>query len=296
VVGRGSVPACEDPADQLIIHAFWLAALAGTQCRPVHLAMALAETDGAVGGVLRPIRVQPSMDSGRGGGAGSSYLFGQLQQAASEFAASRGEPRLVAHLAVSMLDQGDQEMYRLLADAGIDAATVRRAALVALGARPDLAVIRMPPLTLAGTLDRPALDLDQLDPRIWRVLTWRQQHLPLSRVRRATHLAALESLEQRAAWRIADEAGVDDDQRYSLLDHHRRVVEQRLAPVQAQFGHPQLSGTDMSSWIHARRRRRVPNFMVGWPTWFANRRVGMRDRWFRLTSAHAYRGQPGLDD
>ena len=280
----------------VIIRAFRLAARSDTQCRPVHLAMALAETDGQFGEALRSIRVPPSTDSGKGGGAGSSYVLGQTQQAASAFAASRGQPRAAAHLAVAMLDQGDQEMRRLLADAGIDAAAARRAALAELGAPLDLEVIRMPPLTPAGTLDRPALDLDQLDPRAWRVLTWRQQHLPISQVRRATHLAALESLEQRAAWRVADDAGVDDDQRYSLLDHHRRAVEQSLASVHARFDPPRRMGVDKSGWIRGRRRRRFPNFMLGWPTWFANRRVGMRDLWFRLTSARAYRGQPGLDN
>jgi hypothetical protein len=127
VAGRGSVPVREDRAHQVITRAFRLAAQAGTQCRPVQLAMALAETDGNIGEALRPIGVQPSMVSGRGGSASSSYLFGQTQQAASEFAASRGEPRAVAHLAVAMLDQADQEMRQLLADAGIDAAAERSA-------------------------------------------------------------------------------------------------------------------------------------------------------------------------
>lgn len=285
----------EDPAHQVIIRAFRIAGLAGTKCRPAHLALALAETDGDIGETLRPIRVEPSVDTGRGGGAGSSYLVGQTQSAASEFATSRGKPRGVAHLAVAVLDQGDEEMLRLLGEAGVDVAVVRRAALQELGAPLDLGLVTMPPLTPAGTLDRPALDVDQLDPRVWRVLTWRQEHLPLSRVHRAGQLAALESLEQRAAWRLADEAGVDDDQRYSLLDRHHRAVEQRLAPVREQFGHPHPTATGESGWIPGRRRRRVLNFMVGWPTWFANRGVGMRDRWFRLTSARAYAGQPGLE-
>lgn len=286
----------EDPAHGVIIRAFRLAGLAGTECRPAHVALALAETDGDIGEALHPITAGLPVDTGRGGGVGSSYLLGQTQGAASEFAASRGEPRGVAHLAVAMLDQGDEEVLRLLAGTGIDAAAVRRTALQELGAPLDLGLVSMPPLMPAGTLDRPALDVDQLDPRAWRVLTWRQEHLPLSRVHRAGHLAALESAEQRAAWRVADEAEVDDDQRYSLFDHHRRAVEQRIAPVRAQFGHPHPAGEGVSGWISRRRRRRAPNFLVGWPTWFANRRAGMRDRWFRLTSARAYRGQPSLKE
>lgn len=104
VAGRGSVPWREDPAHRVIIRAFRLAAVTGARCWPIHLAVALAETDGDIGGVLRAIRVEPWVGTGRGGGFGSSFLLGQTQQAASEFAASRGELRGVGHLAVAMLD------------------------------------------------------------------------------------------------------------------------------------------------------------------------------------------------
>jgi hypothetical protein len=43
-----------------------------------------------------------------------------------------------------------------------------------------------------------------------------------------------------------------------------------------------------------RRRRFVPSFMVGWPTWFENRRVGLHDKRFRLITRSAYRGQPKI--
>jgi hypothetical protein len=257
--------------------------------------MALAGTDGAIGESLRPVGVQSPLEAIQGGGSSSGYLFDQTQRAASAFAASRGEPRTVAHLAVAMLDQADEEMGRWLTGAGINADAVRRAALAQIGAPPDLPVIPMPPLTPAGTRDRPALELEELDPRAWRVLTWRQQHLPLSRVRSAANLAALMSWEQRAAERVADQAGVDDDQRYSLLVQHRRAVEDRLGGIRAPVDDPDPRGAAKAGGIARRHLRRVPNFMVGWPTWFANRRVGIRDRWFRLTRAPAYRGQPGLD-
>ena len=38
-----------------------------------------------------------------------------------------------------------------------------------------------------------------------------------------------------------------------------------------------------------RRRRGVT---VGWATWFGNRQVGLRDRWFRLRTSWHYRGCP----
>lgn len=44
-----------------------------------------------------------------------------------------------------------------------------------------------------------------------------------------------------------------------------------------------------------RGRTGLPNFMVGWPTWFGNRRTGLRDRWFERTTRGAFRGQPRLD-
>jgi hypothetical protein len=65
--------------------------------------------------------------------------------------------------------------------------------------------------------------------------------------------------------------------------------------------HPELvkprQAGHMSGAIYDRRfrRRRLPNFMVGWPTWFGNRRRGLRDRWFRVKTRSAFRDQPDLD-
>ena len=51
----------------------------------------------------------------------------------------------------------------------------------------------------------------------------------------------------------------------------------------------------------ARRHRRRPgrtlalrNATVGWGTWFGNRRMGLRYRWFRLRTTSSYRGAPQL--
>lgn len=125
----------------------------------------------------------------------------QVQQAAQQLAADRGEPVGPAHLLVAVVDQGDPEALVLLAEAGLDRAAVRRAALAALGPEADLAPLDMPPLTAAGTLDRPPLTVEALDPRAWEVLRWRQQHLPLHRLKRRSHYDALSSLESRAATR-----------------------------------------------------------------------------------------------
>lgn len=180
------------------------------------------------------MRLDPQDSTSRSWRAGSTYVFGQTQTAAAGFAASRGEPLGAPHLLVALLE-GDPETQRTLTGAGMDTRKLRRSALHVLGAPTDLAPIAMPPLTPAGTVDRPPLDVEDLDPHAWRGLSWRQNHLPLDHVRRACDAAALAALEQQATWRIADHAGVDDDQRYSPLSHHRRAVDQRLTPVKVGF-------------------------------------------------------------
>ena len=185
---------------------------------------------------------------------------------------------------------------RALADAQVNTAELRQVALRILDAPEDLGAIPLPAPTPAGTLDRPALDVADLDPRAWRVLSWRQDHLPLARVSTSGDVAALRSMEQRAAWRTADHAAADDDQRYSLVSRHQDAVEQRL-----RLTHPQLvkprSSLHVGGVIYDQRfrRRRLPNLMVGWPTWFGNRRRGLRDRWFQWKTRSAFRDQPRLD-
>jgi hypothetical protein len=187
----------------------------------------------------------------------------------------------------------------LLNGAGFDLGVLRRAALDSLGAPPDLAPIVMPPLTPAGTLDRPPLPVEQLDARGWMILCWRQEHLPLDRLRGKGDWHALSSLEQRAAWRVADRCGLDVDQRYSMLVQHHNRVETLAHAARPQVVETwqQLKdrhGQGGSLLVHGRYRWRrfVPNFMVGWPTWFANRRAGLRDKRFWLMTWSTYRGQP----
>lgn len=286
----------EQPGHLLIRRAFQLATADGRSCWPVHLLTALAERDDAIGQALAPLRPSPDPAVSKLGGV-SSYVFGQLQGAATEFAAARGEPVDAPHLLIALLDQGDPEASDALTNAGIDRTALRRVALHELGAPSDLGPIGVPAMTPAGTLDRPPLAVTELDPRGWRVLTWRQEHLPLNRIRHLWQAEALGSLEQRTAWRVADRLGVDDDQRYSLLALHHDEIERLIAGVLPEYADRYRSlRADGALRLERlrRRRRRLPNFMVGWPTWFANRRVGLRNRWFALTSRAAYRGQPPL--
>lgn len=202
------------------------------------------------------------------------------------------------HLMVALVDQDDTKTMRMLAGAHLNTSELRKIALQMLGASTDLPAIRIPPPTPAGTLDRPALDVADLDPRAWRVLSWRQDHLPLDPVRTKANVAALTSMEQRAVWRIADQAGVDDDQRYSLFSRQYDAVDQRVRATHPQLVEPRPQARHVTRAIYDqpfRRRHMVPSWMVGWPTWFGNRKRGIRNRWFRVKTRGAFRHQPHLD-
>ena len=128
-------------------------------------------------------------------GGVQSYLGAQEVHAAGEFAAGRGEPLTSAHLLLAIIDQADPETVELLDRAGIDPAAPRQVALGMIGASPGLARIPMAPLCPAGTMDRPPLAVPGLDPGAWAVLSWRQERLPLARLRRRGDWDALLHLE-----------------------------------------------------------------------------------------------------
>lgn len=234
-------------------------------------------------------------------GAAPATWSGKTQQAASRLASERGETAGPEHLFLAVLDQADPEAVGLLTRAGLDPAAVRKAALDLLGAPRDLPPIPMPPLTPAGTLDRPPLPVGELDLRAWEALCWRQDHLPLRKVRRRSHYRALSQLESRASWRVASKLAVNDDQRYSLSRHHLDRVERLAALAKPGLVTPGPSRLrdPIARPIPAGRRRhphrpRWMNFTVGWGSWFTNRGVGLRDRWFRLRTITDYRQAPQL--
>ena len=99
----------EEPGHRIIADAFALAGHAGTQCRPVYLLQALPEADEPIGETLEVLRPAMSDRPGRLVGAGSTYVFGQTQGAAANFAAVRGEPMDARHLLVALVDQSDPE-------------------------------------------------------------------------------------------------------------------------------------------------------------------------------------------
>lgn len=146
--------------------------------------------------------------------------------------------------------------------------------------------------------------MGELDPEASAALCWRQNHLPLHRLRRDRDWAALGSLETEAAWRVTSRLHLDDDQRHSLFRHHREQVETlaaRARPDLAERSHRRTHSQGMERMARRMQRRRrwyrrpgIPSFTAGWACWFSNRQVGLRNRWFRLRTLPSYRGAPRL--
>jgi hypothetical protein len=143
-------------------------------------------------------------------------------------------------------------------------------------------------------MDRAPLPVRQLDPRAWAVLRWRQDHLPLGRLRRGSDREALSHLEQAAAWRLGQRLDIDDDQRYSLLRQHAGAVERLVADRRPDLaGRVMARGDPVRMLFRARGRRRAfGHVAASWSVWFRNRQVGLRDRWFWLRTTPHYRGAP----
>jgi hypothetical protein len=255
-------------------------------CGPVHFLAGIAEGSGPAAAALGTgpgPSVREVVGSIPGDGAG--YLHMQAQEAAVTLAESLGQRAAPEHLLVALLDQGTAEVRQALDRAGLDSAAVRRAALAAIGA-PDRPPLALPPLAPAGTMDRPALPVADLDERAWSALRWRQDHLPLDRLRRRSDWEALWQLERNAAWRLAERLGLNDDQRYSLVWQHADRVEQRMATAKPDLSHRPGPPRRLSHGPGFR------NITVGWGMWLRNRRVNVRDRWFRFRTLRYYWGAP----
>lgn len=263
-------------------------------CRPVHILAGISEGSGPAAATLAasPGRsLREVLTAARDiPGDSAAYLHMQAQDAAQLLARGLGQRPEAEHLLVALLDQGTAEVMRTLSRAGLDPAAVRRAALTAIGAPAELPPVTLPPLMPAGTADRPALPAGELDARAWRALRWRQDHLPVGRLRRPPDRQALSRLEQDAAWRLAGQLGLDDDQRYSLVWHHSRRIEQRAAEARPDLD--RAGPRHMPARLH--RRHAFLNVTVGWGVWLRNRQANLRYRWFRLRTLRHYRGAPAL--
>jgi hypothetical protein len=288
------------PYLEAIQRAFQFARELGRGCGPAEFLVGISEGHGPAAAALDPgqgrsLRAVAAAADGTAR-PGAMYLHMQAQSAAQSLAAALGQPAGAEHLLIALLDQGTPEVTQTMGRAGLDAAAVRQATLAVIGAAADQPPIPLPALAPAGTMDRPPLPFADLDARAWAALRWRQDHLPLSRLRRDTDWQALTHLERTAAWRLTARLGLDDDQRYSLICHHSDQVERRAAQGRPDLARRRIPGRAAAAMAIARgrRRHRFLAFTVGWATWFDNRRVGLRDRWFRLRTIRYYRGSPQI--
>jgi hypothetical protein len=233
----------------------------------------------------------------------------QTQQAAGQFATSRNESPAPAHLLVAIIDQADADAMSLLLGAGIDPVELRRVALEQLAAPPDLTPIEIPHLTPAGYMDRPILDESELDPDAWRILVWRQAHLPLDALRTSRDWRCLCDLEAETSDRLYRRLKLHPDQELSLAQHHQRRVQQLAHDARPDLVPPlpperRHDGPPVVGFLTAggRPRHWQPQFLsftIGWGTWFANRWSGVLQRrdWiqtrlFALRTRAAYKGAP----
>jgi Clp amino terminal domain, pathogenicity island component len=305
------------PYLEAIRRGFSLAHELDQRCGPVHLLVGVAEGEGSAAAALDPGQgrsfravvvadtVTPAVGTPAAAASdvayrGLGHVHIQAQAAAMALAEARGEPVSAEHLLIALLDQGTAPVLVALSRAGLDPGTVRQATAEAIGA-PDLPPIDLPALTPAGTLDRAPLPVKDLDARAWAALRWRQDHLPVDRLRRPSDREALLHLERDAAWRLADRLSLDHDQRYSLVRQHEDAVGRRVARDRPDLpGAPSARDRAQARAMALSRRHRLRpgptltlrHVTAGWGVWFGNRRVGLRDRWFRLRTANSYRGAP----
>jgi hypothetical protein len=274
----------------------------GRRCGPVDLLVGIAAGRGSAARALDPGqgRYLREVVGASDPGDAAGYLRMQAQEAARSLARSRDEQPGAEHLLIALIDQGTPAVTNALTAAALEPALVRRAAITAIGAPADLPPIPLPALPPAGAMDRPPLPADELDSRAWEILRWRQDRLPLGRLRMRSGPETLLRLEREAAAHLAERLRLDDDQRYSLISHHSRLVAQRVDQDRPDLGTARQRGQSAQrerAQRHMRamkRRQRHPVLRIttGWGTWFGNRWASISDHWFRLRTMRTYRGAP----
>jgi hypothetical protein len=140
----------------------------------------------------------------------------------------------------------------------------------------------------------------ELDDQAWQLLRWRQDHLPLDRVRGPTDWLALQHLEQRAATRIVHRLKVEARHGYGLVAYHQLEVE--LLAAQAAPDHwatwtshelgpgPELASPPQRTWWV----RHTPRALSRLRIWATNRKRDVHDLRFALMTRRSYRGAPKL--
>jgi hypothetical protein len=279
-------------ADAVVTTAFEIGYSSG-MVGPLHLLVALSESDGDAAALLRPgvtggLRsiVFADLES-MGTGAMVDFRARQITGSAQQWAAADNTKVSPAHLLVALAEQAAPDVVDACTTAAIDLAAARDCALHELGwSHPRM----LEPLEPAGTMDRPPLPLSDLPEAVWAELRDRQRRLPIRRLRHAWQAYALCHNEDRMARRIVNRHDVSNDERYSLLHYHFDTVKGLAAEAVPEILPPPgprpgfLTSANVAH-LHRRHRfvRRHFAWLGGWACWFGNRRAGLRDRWFRLT-------------
>ena len=285
-----------------IRRAFEFARESGHVCGPADFLVGIAECGGAVAAALNPAGAGPVREAVGAAGPpedSGGYLHLQVQEGARSLAAATGQAASAGHLLVALIDQARPEVMAALRLSGRDPAAVRRSALAELGLAAGLPPIQLPALTAAGTLDRPPLPVADLDPGLWTVLRWRQDHLPLRQLHGRPDARALERLESDAVWRLVGRLGLDDDQRFSAMHHHRDRVTRMIAQARPELADgtaaPRRSNgrPPPQARLAPMPRRGLPlRHRLGLDAWVSNRQSSARLRWLRLRTRRAYRDCP----
>jgi hypothetical protein len=140
----------------------------------------------------------------------------------------------------------------------------------------------------------PVLPVSELDPRAWSIMRQRQDRLAIGQVRTHSDRAMLIRLEDRAAVRVSRRYAMGRRPSNSLVNQHRREVEQRLRVALPMFSGVAEPTPSAGVWpsVRYRPRTRVPgvlSFTVGWGTWFRNRQSGIQLLRFRLRTLKVHR-------
>jgi Clp amino terminal domain, pathogenicity island component len=177
--------------------------------------------------------------------------------------------------------------------------------LVSVDVSPDRGVGASAPATArrpgrASALRPAAPPRNELDHQAWQLLRWRQDHLPLERVRRPADWLALQHLEQRAATRIVSRLKLEERHGYCLVAYHQLEVELLAAQAAPDrwaswTTHELAPGPDGAApgektW----RRRHTPTALSKFGTWASHRKIDIHDLRFALATRHSYRGAPKL--
>jgi Clp amino terminal domain, pathogenicity island component len=270
---------------------------------PLHLLVALSEDDGPalrlltaphVPGGLRAVVLGDLAPTGSTVGWDSDAL--QVWNTANQWALDDSTRVAPEHLLVALAEQANPDVADACATAGVALDRARTVAMTLLGWNDGRTLALVKSGFPAGTGDQPPLPINQLPANAWAELQARLPRLPFARIRHTWQLGTLRGIEGDAAWRSADRHHVSDDDRYSMMHHHARAVDDLAAEAipdvvdlarsededEYELMRTRPFGEYVTLRLGHRTHRMASPLPTGWLTWFGNRRAGIRDKWNRL--------------